>query len=48
MKMKSAIMVFAACAAMSAFAAPEITWSVMHPTKLDPAYMERVAAKAVE
>ena len=37
----------AACAA-AATAAPEVTWSVMHPTKLDPAYMARVVAKAVE
>lgn len=29
-------------------ARPEVTWSVMHPTELDPAYMARVAAKAVE
>ena len=27
---------------------PEVTWSVMHPTPLDPAYMARVAEKAVE
>lgn len=27
---------------------PETTWSVMHPTELDPVYMARVAAKAVE
>ena len=27
---------------------PEVTWSVMHPTPLDPAYMARVAGKAVE
>lgn len=26
----------------------ETTWSVMHPTELDPVYMARVAAKAVE
>ena len=31
-----------------AFAAPEITWSVMHPTAIDTNYMARVAAKAVE
>ena len=48
MKVKRAMAVFAACAAMCAAAAPEVTWSVMHPTKLDPAYMEKVAAKAVE
>ena len=48
MKMKSAIAVFAACAAMSAFAALEVTWSMMHPTELDPAYMARAVAKAVE
>lgn len=29
-------------------ACPEVTWSVMHPTPLDPAYMARVANKAVE
>lgn len=29
-------------------ARPETTWSVMHPTELDPAYMARVANKAVE
>ena len=27
---------------------PEVTWSVMHPTKIDTNYMARVAAKAVE
>lgn len=27
---------------------PEVTWSVMHPTPLDPAYMARVVEKAVE
>lgn len=29
-------------------AVPEVTWSVMHPTELDPAYMARVVEKAVE
>ena len=29
-------------------ASPEVTWSVMHPTELDPAYMARVVSKAVE
>lgn len=29
-------------------ARPEVTWSVMHPTPLDPAYMARVVEKAVE
>ena len=28
--------------------ATEVTWSVMHPTELDPAYMARVVEKAVE
>ena len=46
--MKRILAGFVACAALCAAAAPEITWSVMHPTKLDPAYMERVVAKAVE
>ena len=34
--------------ALASFATepPEVTWSVMHPTKLDPAYMARVAEKA--
>ena len=31
-----------------AAARPEVTWSVMHPTALDAAYLARVAAKAVE
>lgn len=37
-------------AALSALAAtkPEISWSVMHPTELDPAYMKRVVEKATE
>ena len=26
----------------------EVTWSVMHPTPLDPVYMSRIVAKAVE
>ncbi len=33
---------------MSGISHPEITWSLMHPTAIDVAYMERVAAKAVE
>lgn len=32
----------------SAFARPEISWSVMHPTAIDTNYMARVVAKAVE
>ena len=28
--------------------ATEVTWSVMHPTELDPAYMARVVEKSVE
>ncbi|MBQ2631484.1 MAG: right-handed parallel beta-helix repeat-containing protein [Kiritimatiellae bacterium] len=45
-----ALWLVAAALGVSMFAAgaPEVTWSVMHPTKLDPAYMARVAAKAVE
>ena len=36
--------------AVSAWAAakPEISWSIMHPTAIDIAYMERVVAKASE
>ena len=33
---------------MSTLAEPEVTWSVMHPTELDPAYMARVVEKSVE
>lgn len=33
---------------MPGWASPEVTWSVMHPTELDPAYMARVVEKAVE
>ena len=41
-------LVSAAASLCAAGAGPEVTWSVMHPTKLDPAYMARVVAKAVE
>lgn len=37
-----------AAAAVAAAPKPEITWSVMHPTEIDPAYMRRVVEKAVE
>ncbi len=42
-----------ACACLTALAlvchaGTEVTWSVMHPTPLDPAYMARVVEKAVE
>jgi len=44
---------FSSCVAVSfvaaqAFAVPEISWSVMHPTAIDVGYMKRVAAKAAE
>ena len=32
----------------AASAAPEVSWSIMHPTGIDVKYMERVAAKAAE
>ena len=32
----------------SAYARPEISWSIMHPTAIDTNYMARVVAKAVE
>ena len=31
-----------------ASAAPEVSWSIMHPTGIDVKYMERVAAKAAD
>ena len=44
--------IFALCAAVSAVsvaaAKPEISWSIMHPTAIDVAYMKRVVEKAVE
>ena len=44
--------VFAFCAAMAAVSLaagkPEISWSIMHPTAIDIAYMKRVVQKAVE
>ena len=36
-----------ACA-VSAWAKPEISWSIMHPTAIDIAYMKRVVEKAAE
>ena len=48
--MKKIILAFFAVAAISASAAakPEISWSIMHPTAIDIAYMKRVVQKAVE
>ena len=37
-----------ACGAYAAYADPEVSWSIMHPTGIDVKYMERVAAKAAE
>ena len=46
---KTATLLCAAVAAVSfAAAKPEISWSIMHPTAIDIAYMKRVVAKAVE
>ena len=42
----SLMMAFAA--GNAADSGTEVTWSVMHPTELDPAYMARVVEKAVE
>ena len=39
---KRIVPVWAALAVATAFARPEITWSVMHPTPLDADYMARV------
>ena len=46
---KTATLLCAAVASVSfAAAKPEISWSIMHPTAIDIAYMKRVVAKAVE
>ena len=45
---KSFIAALAGLAAGAASAAPEISWSIMHPTPLDAAYMARVCEKAAE
>ena len=50
--MKNAMILLAVAMAASVFgeaaAKPEISWSIMHPTAIDIAYMKRVVAKAVE
>ena len=38
----------AAAASVDAAPKPEISWSIMHPTAIDIAYMQRVVAKAAE
>ena len=43
-----AVSLATACMASAALSAPEVTWSLMHPTDLDPKYMARVAGKAAE
>ena len=43
---KTAFAAALAIAAGAASAAPEITWSLMHPTPLDAAYMARVCGQA--
>ena len=43
--------VFATClfaALHAAGARPEVTWSIMHPVAVEPAYMQRVVDKATE
>ena len=54
MKSKTALLSVAAASLLAAafsvpaYARPEISWSVMHPTAIDTNYMARVVAKAVE
>ena len=48
--MKNAMLLLAAAmaaaASVDAAAKPEISWSIMHPTAIDIAYMKRVVDKA--
>ncbi len=48
MKKLAVLLLLLGCGAAAAGARSEITWSVMHPTPLDAAYMSRVCAKAAE
>ena len=47
-EMKRAFVICAGLWSASVLGAPEVSWSVMHPTAIDTNYMARVAAKAVE
>lgn len=48
MKMRKLLCAAIVSAAATLLAAPEITWSVMHPTAVNPAYMRRVVDMAAK